>query len=110
MSKRLEFDKNRLTYGDANKIFPDEILDAVETPFGVVVLFNWDRLPKRNMFLLNDHLVEVWQVEEINSEVKMCPYTSVKFEDGKIKARNGLGFKCEIDPATGKYQNAVFTK
>ncbi len=107
--KKLEFSKNRLTYGQANKICAIEIIKAVETPFGVLVLFNWDKLPKRNMFLLDDNLNEIWQVEEINSEVPHCPYTGVLFSGGKITA-NGLGFKCEINAQTGRYENAEFTK
>lgn len=110
MSKKLEHKDNRLSYGETHKIFPDKIKSALETSGGVLVLFDFDRLRKRNVFLFNNRLDEIWQIEDINKEMATCPYTSIYKDGDKYMTFNALGFTCEINMSNGKLKSSDFTK
>lgn len=110
MIKEINFSKNRLTYGNVSKIFPDEILKVLEVQSGIVVLFNYQRLTRQNVYLLDKNLNEVWQIEILNEKMDFCPYTGMSLVGEKLKAYNGIGFDCEIDLETGKVLRADFVK
>lgn len=111
----LSFSGKTLNYNGRETTLLYDIKDAVETPFGAVVLID----PRfvsldRNIFLVDCNGSVKWQVELLNDngliKAGTQPYTSIAFQDGKIKAFNFLCFSCVLAPETGAVLEAEFTR
>lgn len=107
---QLSFSGNKLSFGNVNKKFSDEICEALVSPSGILVLFDWKNLGNRNVFLLDKNLDEIWQIKELDIDVPFRPFTGISLIDGKFHAYNGSGWSCEIDFAAGEARRVRFIK
>jgi hypothetical protein len=87
----------------------------VETPFGALVLVNGAEAKiDRNIFLVASSGEVRWQVAMLRDDGVIKDgeqsYTSIAFQEGKLKAFNAMCFSCELDPSDGSIVDAIFTR
>jgi hypothetical protein len=104
-----------LRVGGVETMFPYEIKNAIETPYGVIVLVHYvDPKLDRNIYLVDPAGTVKWQVEKFSDQPSVKegaqPYTSIALIDGKLVAFNFMGFDCEINPESGVIIDADFVK
>lgn len=107
---QLSFSKQTLSYGNLSKSFPDEILEALKTPHGILVLFDWKKLENENIFLFDKNLNQIWQIKPFGIGLDHKPFTGMAYRDGKYTTYNSSGWRCEIDFEKGEAHGILFIK
>jgi hypothetical protein len=108
----IKFSGRKLKIGEHEITLIENIADAKETPFGILVVLDWRaRKLSQNVLLLKGDGSMKWQIEKFShhAEARYSPYASASFSDGKLTAYNIEGFLCELDPETGQITNRIFT-
>lgn len=78
-----------------------------------IVLFDYMGFPiaeqAKNLKAFNLQGKEIWTASHPTSKPNDC-YTQISVNGKKLIAYNFAGYKCDLDPNTGKINQAIFTK
>jgi hypothetical protein len=109
----ISFNGHKLIIDGHEHTLVHEIYEAFETPEGVIVVFKWSKGdPNRNVIMLGADGTFRWQIEKLSNHPQATwqPYTGVSYRDGVLKAYNGDGVSCVLDPETGKIVDRKMVK
>jgi len=112
MSSDRTFTGNRLTVGDRSWVVPYPVRDARRIRDCIVVIYDYISGPKHaafhNVEAFDDAGRKLWTAENPGTSAADAYVEFISAEP--LIIGNFAGYRCTIDPATGKLLKAHFTK